>query len=166
MQQGDLQIGKDLFLQPLMFGRGSANVEHVALFDQGIDDVGLAAGVDLAVDEVVETLAVSLLEELGRNWRTARRHFVDGTDVEVAVDGERQAPRDGSRAHDQQVRLALGLAAQHATLFDAKTVLLVDDGKPQVGEFDGLLDQGRRAHDDVDRAVCQAFKHLLAAFAE
>lgn len=45
---------------------------------------------------------------------------------------------------------------------DAETVLLVDHGKDQIVEGDGLLEQRVGADDDVDLAACQAGQRIRA----
>ena len=79
---------------------------------------------------------------------TARKLAQHG-EVEVAVAGERQRPRDRRRRHVQGVRRALRarLGIQRGPLPDAEAVLLVDDGDRQTREPDGLLDQRVGADD-------------------
>jgi hypothetical protein len=36
----------------------------------------------------------------------------------------------------------------------AETMLLIDNGKHQIAEYDGFLEQRMRADDDLCRAVC------------
>ena len=76
-----------------------------------------------------------------------RRDLRDG---EVAVDRQRERPRDRRRRHVEDVRApALG---ERRPLLDAEAVLLVDDGDGEVAEVDLALDQRMRADGDADVA--------------
>ena len=149
-------------MKPFVFGGRSTGVQHLALIDEGIDDVHLATVVDLAADKAVETLAFCRREELGLDLDTPRWHLVDPADVQITVHGQRQAARDRRCAHHQNVGLARHLAAQRAPLFHAESMLLVDDDEPQVGELDPFLHQRRRAHDEIDLTCPQRSKQLFA----
>ena len=67
--------------------------------------------------------------------------------VQVAVDGERERPRDRRRGHVQDVRRPA--LDERAPLLDAEAVLLVHDGHGQVVQVDPLLDQRVRADEDA-----------------
>ena len=54
------------------------------------------------------------------------------------------------------------LAAQPRTLLDAEALLLVDDSRRQMLEFNAFLDERVRANHDIDRAVRQAAVNRLA----
>ncbi len=47
-------------------------------------------------------------------------------------------------------------------MLDPEAVLFVDDHRTEAGEVDGVLDQGMRSDDDVDRAVGQAGQNIPA----
>lgn len=57
----------------------------------------------------------------------------------------------GGRRHHQVMRRLTGLA-ELRSLADAELVLFVDHDEAELGELDVVLQDGLRAHDDVDRA--------------
>src|SRR5437867_10320594 len=105
------------------------------------------------------------------NDRSAsRRHFVENTDVEIAVKCECERARDGSGSHDQNVglsgngRAALGRTAgggrphvasalillhQFDALQHTEPVLLINYHQPKVSEFYFLLNQRMRDNNQL-----------------
>ena len=76
----------------------------------------------------------------GDNGRSPRRQFIEDAEVEVAVERERQGPRDGSRGHNKHVRLAgIGLFHEAEALEDAEPMLLIDDDETEIVELDLFL---------------------------
>jgi hypothetical protein len=113
-------------------------------FDDGVDEVGLAALGDLFAHELPDFGGALFGGAAGDDGRAAGRHLVDDADVEVAVEGERERARDGRRGHGRGRRgsttlpSASGLLHQLEALLHAEAVLLVDDDEAEVGEV-GLV---------------------------
>ena len=66
--------------------------------------------------------------------RTAWRQFVDNRYIQVGISAHRQCAWNGRGRHDELVRrdaCGFALLSQREALVDPKTVLLVDDRKPQ-----------------------------------
>jgi hypothetical protein len=89
------------------------------------------------------------------------RQLGDRRDVEVAEHRHRDRARDRRRREHEHVGRHGALATQRLPLFDAESVLLVDDHEPEVEELDRLAHQGVSADDDVgaepDTAASIAF---------
>ena len=117
-------------------------------FDHRIDHVGLAAEVDLLLEEAVDLLDLLLRHVFGDDRLAARRQFIDDADVQVAVDGQRQRARNGRRGHDQHVRVR-AFFHQRLALLHAEAVLLIDDRQTQLLEFDIGFEQRVRADHDL-----------------
>ncbi len=65
----------------------------------------------------------------------SRRLLGEARDIEVAIGGHHQSPRDRGGAHQQRVGVPpLGVEAE--ALLDTKAVLLVDHDEGQIAEFD------------------------------
>ena len=143
-----------------------AHVQRIALLDQGIDDVTLAALSRLFAHEIVEALPVGG-REASRLYRCpSRRHFVDRAYVEIAVDCQRQTARDRGRAHDQQMRHGRirALVAHGRPLLDAETVLFVHHHKAEIGERHPFLDERSCADHDPDATVRQPGQRHIPFF--
>ena len=84
--------------------------------------------------------------------------------VEVAVGGQREGARDRRGGHVQRVRRepVRGLGVQRGALAHAEAVLLVHDAHGQVAELHGLLDQGVRAHHELERARAERAEQVAA----
>ncbi len=76
-------------------------------FDDGVDDVGLAAGGDLLADEVPDLGGALLGHAAGLDGRAAGRELVDDGGFEVAVEGEGEGAGDGCGRHDEDVGVVL-----------------------------------------------------------
>ena len=79
------------------------------------------------------------------------RELVEDHDVQIAVVGEGEAPRDGRGRHDQHVRLP-ALALERHPLMQPEPVLFVDDRERQVVEGHALLHQRMGTDHEVDVA--------------
>ena len=108
--------------------RASSRLGH-----ERADDVRLAALVQQPAHAREHLVAAVEAEHAGDDRRSPRRHLVEHRHLEVAVDGERQRPRDRGRGHVQHVRRRplAGLLLERPPLLDAEPVLLVDDGHAQ-----------------------------------
>ena len=140
-------------------------VELGALLDERKHDVNLSSLVDLLSDAVVETGRLVVILVQGDDGLAARRQFVDDAHVEVAIDGHGQCARYGRGGHDEYVWRFLALGPQFGALGHTKSVLLVDHRHAEAPKLHVVLNDGVRAHQDVDRPIGQSFEHLLAAFA-
>ncbi len=149
VKETDGDIGKDFareVFEHLLRGFHSLGF---GLFDDGVDDVGLTAGVDLTLDHAVGEFDLIGGEVLRQNLFAAGGKFVDGGNVEVAVDGHGEGAGDGGCGHDEDVG---GNAFLHEaeTLHDAEAMLFVDDDEAEFLEFDILFNEGVGADGDGD----------------
>jgi hypothetical protein len=81
VDEGDLEAGEDFGGEAVEFGFGGLEVQAGGFFDDGVDDVGLAAGGDFAADGGE---GLGLGRERGADGDAAGRQFVDGGDFQVA----------------------------------------------------------------------------------
>ena len=71
MQQADLEVRKNLRPQVLVQDRRGFEVQFGGFFDQGIDDVGLAAEFDLAFDSAINACPLVFADDNGFDRRSA-----------------------------------------------------------------------------------------------
>ena len=152
MHQAHGDIGEDLAREVLVhFLRGLHGL-GLGFLDHRVDHVGLAALVDLPLQEAVNLLDAVGGGVLGDDGLAAGRQLVDDGDVQVAIKRHGQRARNGRGGHHQDVGMH-GLLHQSEALQDAEAVLLVDDGEAEILELHVLFEQRVRA----DRHVRQAF---------
>ena len=151
MDEGHAIVGEGFahFFVTLLEGE---EVEFLVFLDEGVDDIGLSSLAQLLPHEVVHGLAVALVAHEGGDGFASRGEFVDDAHVEVAIDGHGQCAWDGCGGHHQHMGRHHVFAPQLGTLRHAEAVLLVDDGKAEVVELDGVLDERVRADEDVQLA--------------
>ena len=82
---------------------------------------------------------------------SSRWQLVDYRHVEVAVDSHGQCPRNRSGGHHQHMRRNHAFGPEACALRHSEAVLFVDYGKPEVAEFDLVLNNGMSAHKDMQR---------------
>ena len=144
-----------------------ARVDRVRLLDERDDDVGLPARADLGLDLAERAAPLRLREDARRDRRPARRLLVERRDVEVAVERQREGARDRRRGHHEEVRRdapdAVGLGREGRPLRDAEAVLLVDHDEAEPEERDGVLEEGVRPDEEVDRARPRAASRSVRA---
>ena len=140
-------------------GRG-LQIARLGLLDERADHVGLAAGLELASDELVDPLPLGLVANLGHDRRPPGRQLVEHGDVEIAVERQGQGAGDRGRRHDQHVRV-LALPAERRALEHAEPVLLVDDGEPEALELHRVLDEGVGADTDGRGAAAERLQGRL-----
>jgi hypothetical protein len=131
---------------------GGAQIHLLGLFDQRVDHVRLPPLVQLLADEVVDLVAPRFRFRDRLDRIASRRHLAHHRDIEIAVGGEGQCPRDRRRRHHQDVGM-LPLLAQVRPLHDAEPVLLVDHHQPELAKAHRILDQGMGADDEVERSA-------------
>src|SRR3989344_6040273 len=100
----------------------------------------------------VRLVALLRFHDTGRDFRTARRQFVENGDVEVAVDGERERAGNGGRGHGEKVRRDRTFLRERAALSSPESVLFIDYRIGQVLELDRLLYERVRSHEHRDLA--------------
>ena len=133
--------------EPLGLVLGRAGERRLRALDERADHVRLTAVVEVPAETVVR-LAAALLRHPGRDDRLpVRRRRGDLRDREVAVDGQRERPRDRGRGHVEDVRAPP--LREGGALLDAEAMLLVDHGHREVGELDLALDERVRADGDA-----------------
>src|SRR5439155_5173878 len=87
----------------LRHGAGGAEVGALGLLDDRQDHVGLPAPTALTVDELQHALALPADAYRGADRAAARWPVLEGGDVEVAVQREREGAWDGSRGEQEHV---------------------------------------------------------------
>ncbi len=100
-------------------------------FDDGINNVGLAALFDLAARGFPYAgefgfIAPACVDGTAAGWK-----FVDHGEIEIAVERERESARDGSGGHHEDVRRRAFFHEAFA-LQDAEAVLFIDDDEARV----------------------------------
>ena len=108
------------------------------LLDQRTDDVRLPALGEVGAQARVRLGAALVRHPGGDDRLAARGRLRDLTHGEVAVDRQRERPRDRRRRHVKDVRRAA--LDQRRALLDAEAVLLVNHGDSEVTELEALLD--------------------------
>ena len=120
---------------------------------------------DLLADSVVEGGHTGVEDVGGPYGFTTWWELVDHTHVEIAIEGHGERAWDGCGSHHQHVGRICALTPELGTLSHTKTVLFVDDNKPQTCELHRVLDNGMGAYKDLYGAVEQSFQHFLTSFA-
>ncbi len=141
-----------------------------AFFDHGIDDVGLTTGRNLLAHKLPHFLGAFVADQARGDGRAPRRQLVEHAGVEVAVERERQGPRNGRRGHHQHIGLGdiiriggVGLLHQAKALHHAEAMLLVDDDQAELVELDCLLNERMRADHQLRVALRDVMTRLLLA---
>ncbi len=98
----------------------------------------------------------------GLDGFAARRQLIDHAHVEVAIERHSQRARNGRGGHHEHVRGHLRLGLHPRPLCHAEAVLLIDHHQAQLREHHAVLQQGMRAHEDVDFAQLQCCEQALA----
>ena len=166
VHQHDAVVLELAALEALVLGGGGARLEHLGLLDERADDEGLAALVELFPDALVGAGALGVGGgDVGDDRPAPGGELVQGRDVEVAVGGEGERPRDRRRGHVQDVRREAlrRLAVQRSALVDAEAVLLVDDGDRETVELDGFLDERVGADEQLQLAGRRACRGCRCA---
>ena len=116
--------------QPLGFLLGRTRHARLGRLDQRADDVGLTPVVEMPAQPRVRLRAPVLADPRGDDGLAVRGRERELGDVEIAVHGERERPRDGRRGQVENVRAAA--LDERRPLCDAEAMLLVDDGDREV----------------------------------
>ena len=164
MEQPHPQIGENFLGQAAVVFGGGLGFHGIRFLDEGVDDEGLAPFFHLAFQEPVSGIAPVGAKPAGLDLLAAWRKFVDGGDVQVAVEGQREGAGDGSGRQDQGVGVFDALLPEGGTLEDAEAVLLVHNGQGQVGDFYSRLNQGVGANQQVQVAVGGQLGQLASCF--
>ena len=129
----------------LVHRRGRLERDLLRFLDDRIDDVPLAALLDLPVQERHHLVMRRSLAQQRRHGLPSRRAFIEHAHVEVPVQRQRQRTRDWRGAHQQRVR-PFPLLTQRGPMLDAEPVLFIDDGEAEPAERRFFLHEGMRAH--------------------
>ena len=159
LEHRSLELG--LVHLPVGLGEANARAERpqalgdlVQRLDPVVEEEGLAAALDLALDRPAHQLLV-VGADVGADRPPALGRRLDHRDVAQPGEAHLQGPRDRRRRHRQHVDLELQLA-QELLLADPEALLLVDDQQPQLGGADVAREQPVGADQDVDLAVGEA----------
>ena len=118
--------------------------------DPVVEDEGLAAALDLALDRLADQVLV-VGADVGADRAPALGRGLDHRDVAQAGEAHLQGARDRRRRERQHVDFQLQLA-QQLLLLDPEALLLVDDDQAQVLGADVAREQPVGADQDVDLA--------------
>ena len=138
-----------------------AQVDLLALFDEGIDDVDLLSARQIRADQFHYALPLSRAQEDRLDRFAPGRELVDQRHVELAIERERETARNRCRRHDQ----AVGKAAvapdrgERGALQHAEAVLLVDDRKDEVAKLHVALDERVGSDDEIELAEGEQSAH-------
>src|SRR5450432_1048013 len=105
VKQADLHAGERAGTQLAVHLNCGLEFVFLVFFDYRIDDVGLPSRVDLFADVAPDFLLALIGDAAGDDGSAAGGQLVEHGNVEIAVEGEGKRARDGSRGHDQNVRL-------------------------------------------------------------
>lgn len=141
-------------------GDGGAGVEFFGFFDERMDDVSLAALVELGFEEGGDVLEFGGVADGRDDFATFARAFVDGGDIEVAVEREGERARDGGGGHDEHIGDGVALGDESGALGDAEFVLFVDDGEAELRKADAVVEKGVGADENVGKV----FGELVVGF--
>ncbi len=122
-------------------------------FDAVVDEVDLAAAIELARNPLLDQRRVPRLDESEHRGAVERRCL---NERHVAQPGQRevQCARNGSCRQRQHVGLGAQLL-ETLLVPDAETMFLIDDDESQIAENDIGAEQPVRADDDVDLLLGQ-----------
>jgi hypothetical protein len=157
VHQPDAQV-RQVHPHALVGVHGRLEFKGFAFLDQRTDPVGLLPAARGLRDVGDDFFAPRVRDQLGQDRRASRRQFVDDGHVQVGKKGHGQGAGNRRGAHVELVRHdaaahGFALAGERQALPDAEAVLLVDDGQAQAMEFDVVLDQRLRAHDQLHATV-------------
>src|SRR3954452_3116979 len=156
VHEADGDVREDLAREVLVHLLRGLHGLCLGFLDDGVDDVGLAALVDLLLHEAVGLLNAVGGVVLGLDRLPAGRELVDYGDVEVTVEGHGEGAGDRGGGHDEDVG-GDALLDEAEALEDAKAVLLVNDGEAELVKADVLFEDGMGADHDVDEALGDQF---------
>ena len=141
-----------------LVGAGDARQVALRFLHRRHDHVAAAARGKFLAEKVPPPVEVAGADAVGGDRLPTRRLLVEHRDVEIAVHGVGDRPRDRRGGHHQGVRLGLALL-EDRPLEHAEAVLLVDDDESQALESRRSADQRLRADDDRRLAGCDPPEH-------
>jgi hypothetical protein len=158
---------------PAQRHRGSERARFV-LGDRRADHEGLGAtGQRLRERLVGRRPRLRTPAHLRAHRLAAGRQGVQGDQVEITVEGQGEAARDGGCGEHEQVRhhaasranfpviFVASQASQARPLAHAEAMLLVHDGQSQTGEPQAVFEERVRAHDEIELARRGPGEHPL-----
>ncbi len=149
MQKADGDVGENFFGEVRVHLLRGFHSLRFGFLNNWVDDVSLAARFDLPLEEAIDQLDLIIGDVLGDDLLSSGRHFVDGGDVEVAIDCHCKAAGDGGGGHHEDVG-GNAFLGEFEALHDAEAVLLIDDDEAEAVEFDILLQKGVGADGNFD----------------
>ena len=118
VQETDAVLAEFPTSKPVRLGLCRARLRRLRLLDQRADDVGLPAGVEVLAQPPVRLRASFVGHPAGHDRLAIRRRLRDLGHRQIAVDGQRQRPRDRRRGHVEYVRRAAG--GEGSALLDSR----------------------------------------------
>ena len=143
VHQADVELGQRSREHGVSIQRG-LQLQLLGFFDQRTYPVDLLARTAAFAHQLDHLLAPAVGKQLGYHRAAPRRQLINHRHIEIGVIAHGQRARDRRGTHHQLMGLA-ALLAQRQTLSDAETVLLIDDGKPEIGKLHLLLKQRVRS---------------------
>ena len=93
---------------------------------------------------------------------SSRRQLIDFRHVEVAILSHGERPWYRCRCHDESVRREFRLLPETSTLRHTKTMLFVNDAKPEVLKLDSIFYQSMRTYYYMYIAVFKCRQDILS----
>lgn len=160
MEDADFIFRKDAGFQALRFFDDGFGVDgiffrRIAFINAWTDNICLAAGDEFLADFFVGRFAFVWRDNFCHDRFSSGRHLIEESEVEVAIHGESERPRDGCGGHGEEVgdgffQFPFGFfviyfifasafiffAHELGALVRSEAVLFVDDGQGEIFEFD------------------------------
>ena len=116
-------------------------IHFFAFLYQRVDNVNLPSFCNLLSHKAEYSEPLVFEEMHGLNRLSTSRELVDQGDVQISIHGHRQCSGNRCGGHHQHMWRNCVFSPKLGSLFHTKTVLLVNDHKSNVFEFDLVLDQ-------------------------
>ena len=132
-------------------------IQFLALKDERVNNERLASLCYLIPDEIVHGVPLPFPHTDGCDGFSPGRHLIYHGHVQVSIKSHSKCARNGCCGHNQNVRwnAVVALAPEAGALVHAKAMLLVNDGKPQGLELDGIFNEGMSADKHSHASVLQ-----------
>ncbi len=154
VEETDTELLQFCRLQALRGLDRRLEIDFLRFIDQRIDDIRLTAVTQLVPQDLVGAAALRLREQPGPHRFAARRHRINGRDVQIPVHRHRQRARDRRGRQHEHIR-SIPLVDERLTLEHAEFVLLINHRQPEFRECHPFLDQCVGADRNVGRSARQ-----------
>ncbi len=139
--------------------RRSSFLACVSIPDSGTNHVGLAALIQLALQEGHHLRAAGGIHPQGLDRGAPCRPFGDGGDLHLPIQGQRQRAGNRRGRQDEEIRM-LSFGHQGLALVHPELLLFIDDRQPQFVKFYPGLQHGMGSHQQRKLSGGQRFGQL------